>query len=286
MSKKGLGNGLGALLGEPVAETSSAASTLPITKIEPAANQPRKDFEPEALEALAQSIRQHGVLQPLAVRKISENCYQIIAGERRWRAARMAELEELPVIIINADDRQAMEMAMVENLQREDLNPIEEAAGYRQLMEDFGLSQEEMAKKVGRSRPAVANALRLLALPDAVKAMLRDGSLSAGHASALLAIKDPSKMEAVAQRVANEQLSVRQTELLAARLAVLEDDAPKTVAEPQVNYITVLEEELTGRLGRKIRIVKGRKKGRIELEFYNDEDFEALLAAMRQFKNK
>lgn len=285
MNKKGLGKGLGALLGEQPGEMDPASVTkLPITKIEPAENQPRKDFDPQALEDLAESIRIHGLLQPLAVRRIAGGCYQIIAGERRWRAARMAGLDELPAIILDVDDRQSMEMALVENLQREDLNPIEEAAGFRRLMDEFGLTQEEMSERVGRSRPAIANSLRLLGLPDSVKALLRDGKLSSGHARALLQIRDHRRIEAAAARIAEEQLSVRQTELLAARLAAVKDKPTPSLDETPVNYLSVLEEELTGQLGRRIRIVKGRKKGRIEMEFYNDEDLNALLEAIRRLK--
>ena len=218
-SKKGLGTGLGALLGgDIVAESGAKQATLPIAKVEPKADQPRSHFDEVALRELSDSIAQHGMIQPITVRKLPTGYYQIIAGERRWRAARMAGLTEVPVNIIEADDRLAAELALVENLQRTDLNPVEEARGYQTLIKVYGLTQEEAAQSVGKSRPAVTNAMRLLALPEEVLTMLEAGELSAGHARALLAIEDDAvKIEAAKLFVA-KGMSVRQTEALAVSL--------------------------------------------------------------------
>ena len=213
---KGLGKGLSALLGDDViaAKDERASSLLlPISQVESCSTQPRKSFEPEALSDLADSIRIHGIIQPLTVRKLQSGYYQIIAGERRWRAARMAGLTQVPVVVIEADDRKAMELAMIENLQREDLNPIEEAEGYRVLTEQYGMTQDECAQRVGKSRPTVANALRLLGLTEPVRAMVEDGRLSAGHARALLTLGS-KQQQAAAETVVKDALSVRQTELL------------------------------------------------------------------------
>ena len=219
-SERGLGKGLGALLGDAALQTQEAGSlSLPISQVEPGLKQPRKRFDDEALADLADSIRQHGVIQPLTVRRLSSGYYQIIAGERRWRAAKLAGLSEVPAVIIEADDRKVMELGLIENLQREDLNPMEEAGGYRVLMEEYGLTQEEVAQQVGKSRPAVANALRLLSLPPSLHPLLEDGQLSAGHARAILSVPSPQLQEKLADKVVAEGLSVRQTEALAKRLA-------------------------------------------------------------------
>ena len=221
MLEKGLGTGLGALFGAAAYDAESVDCVfLPISKVEPAVKQPRRMFDEQALAELADSIAEHGIIQPLTVRKLASGSYQIIAGERRWRAARLAGLTQVPARIIEADDRKAIELALVENLQREDLNPLEEAEGYKALIEDFGLTQEEAAERAGKSRPAVANALRLLLLPEEVRTLLEKGELSAGHARALLALKDnePQLINA-ARKVAAEKLSVRQTEELSRRLA-------------------------------------------------------------------
>ena len=202
-SNKGLGRGLGALLGdfdEEIRE-NTPYKLLPIQKVEPNRNQPRQDFDEEELQALSESLSTHGVLQPLTVRELNSGSYQIIAGERRWRAARMAGLTEVPVVVIEADDQKAMELALIENLQRQDLNPVEEALGYRSLMEDFGLTQDDTAKQVGKSRPAVANALRLLNLPEAILEKLRDGAISAGHARALLSVKSEKQQLQTMQKI-------------------------------------------------------------------------------------
>ena len=215
-SQKGLGRGLGALLGdfseEP--EEKNGLKTLPLHKIEPNPNQPRRDFDDEELEALAESIRQHGIIQPLTVREMPNGYYQIIAGERRWRASRLAELDEVPVVIMEADDRKAMELALIENLQRQDLNPVEEAQGYDALINRYGMTQEEAAERVGKSRPAVANALRLLSLSQPVLEKLKSGELTAGHARAILQLKTEKKQLEAAQKITALGLSVRQAELL------------------------------------------------------------------------
>ena len=209
----GLGRGLNALLGDPDLQTQGeGAVTLPISQVEPGLNQPRKRFDQEALDDLAESIRVHGIIQPLTVRRLASGYYQIIAGERRWRAAKAAGLAEVPVVIIEADDRKVMELGLIENLQREDLNPAEEARGYRTLMEDYGLTQEQVAQQMGKSRPAITNTLRLLALPDEVMSLVEEGVLSAGHARAILGAPTASLQREAATRVVEGQFSVRQTE--------------------------------------------------------------------------
>ena len=235
--QKGLGKGLGALLGdfsdEPIEK--SAYQKLPIYKVEPNPDQPRHDFDEEELQALADSIEEHGIIQPLTVRELSNGYYQIIAGERRWRAARLAKLQEVPVVIIEADDKKAMELALIENLQRQDLNPVEEALGYRSLMQDHGLTQDDAAKRVGKSRPAVANALRLLNLSPEVLEKVRDGSLSAGHARAVLSLKTEKKQLEAAQKIIALGLSVRQAELLCKNMSkepVPVKEEPGLKAEP------------------------------------------------------
>ena len=285
--QKGLGKGLGALLGDtsPLSSASAAEGSgvtmLPIAKVEAYRKQPRKQFDEASLQDLADSIRRHGILQPLTVRKLSSGYYQIIAGERRWRAARMAGRSEVPVLIIEADDRKAMELAMIENLQREDLNPIEEAEGYKALMEDYGLTQEEAAERVGKSRSNVANVLRLLNLSAPVRALLAKGVLTAGHARALLPLKAAAQ-EKAAKAVAEGGLSVRQTEALAKKLLSETDKSPSPkAAKAGVDYTAEAEKELSSRLSRGCRIVTGRKKGKIELEYYGLDDLNDLIDALR-----
>ena len=274
----GLGKGLSALLGDDFSmNPSQAPSTLPISQVESCAGQPRKHFDQEKLEELAESIRQHGIIQPLTVRKLSSGYYQIIAGERRWRAARLAGLTEIPAVIIEADDRKAMELAMIENLQREDLSPMEEAEGYKMLVEDNGLTQEQAAQRVGKSRSAVANALRLLALSPALRQMVEEGRLSAGHARALLPLTAALQEQAAATVLKND-LSVRQTEQLVKRLQAA--PKPEKKVSPTVNYVAEAERELSGKLGRACRITHGRKKGRIEIEYYGVDDLNDLLEAL------
>lgn len=280
VKKKGLGTGLGALFGD---EELSAPQTLPITKVEPREGQPRTVFDDEALQELADSIAQHGVLQPITVRALDSGYYQIIAGERRWRASRLAGLREVPVRIIEADDRQAQEMALVENLQREDLSPMEEARGYRRLMDEYGLTQEAVSQSVGKSRPAVANALRLLALPEELAALLDSGALSAGHARALLPLEDKALQMTAAQQVIDRGLSVRQTETLVA--ALMKQKKPKAEKPAdEIDYTEEMCKTLGQKLGRRISIVDGRKKGRIVLEYYGADDREALIAALMTLK--
>ena len=285
---KGLGKGLAALLGDNVMENSEEKSSLylPISQVENCAGQPRKQFDPDALADLADSIREHGIIQPLTVRKLQSGYYQIIAGERRWRAARMAGLDQVPAIVIEADDRKAMELAMIENLQREDLNPIEEAEGYRQLMEQYNLTQEETAQRVGKSRSVVANALRLLNLCPPVRAMVEDGRLSNGHARTILPLS-PALQEKAADAILKSDLSVRQTELLVKKLTAEEKDKPAvTTGGLEVNYAEEAAKALGTHLGRGCKIVSGRKKGRIELEYYGVEDLNNLLDALNALKLK
>ena len=284
-SQKGLGKGLGALLGDFAEEPQekSAYQSLPIYKVEPNPDQPRKDFDPEELENLAESIRVHGLIQPLTVREMPTGYYQIIAGERRWRAARLARLSEVPVVIIEADDRKAMELALIENLQRQDLNPVEEALGYKSLMEDYGLTQEEAASRVGKSRPAVANALRLLGLNPEVLELVRSGSLTAGHARAIASLKSEKKQLDAAKKVIALSLSVRQTETLCKNME--KEPAPQP-EEPvlKVDYVAECEKSLSKHLGRGVKIVNGKRKGRFELEFYGQEDLQKLLDALMKLE--
>lgn len=283
-SQKGLGKGLGALLGdfsdEPV--QSSPYRLLPIYKVEPNPDQPRQEFDPEELQNLADSIAEHGVIQPLTVRETGSGYYQIIAGERRWRAARMANLMEIPAVVVEADDRKAMELALIENLQRQDLNPVEEALGYQSLMNDFGMTQEDTARRVGKSRPAVTNALRLLNLAPEVLEQVKSGALSAGHARAVLSVKDPKKQVQAAQKIAALGLSVRQAELLCKNMS--KEPKPEKPATLAVDYVAECEKNLSKHLGRGVKIVNGKRKGRFELEFYGQEDLQVLLDALMKIK--
>ena len=287
--ERGLGKGLGALLGDAVLQTQQEGQgsfSLPISQVQPGLNQPRKRFDEAALADLADSVRTHGIIQPLTVRRLGSGYYQIIAGERRWRAAKLAGLKEVPAVVIEADDRKVMELGLIENLQREDLNPIEEANGYKVLIEDYGLTQEEVSLRVGKSRSAVANATRLLELPDPVQQLLEEGSLSAGHARAILSAPNRSVQRNLAQRVIDDGLSVRQTEQLAKRMAQQEDAIPpKPEADPFRIYRDAAAKELSERFGRKVSIIKGSKKGRVELEYYDDDDLNALLDLLEQVKS-
>ena len=279
----GLGRGRGALLGDDVMKTESSGSlSLPISQVETCSSQPRKRFDDESLQELADSISQHGIIQPLTVRKLSSGYYQIIAGERRWRAARLAGLQEVPVIVIEADDRKAAELAMIENLQREDLNPMEEAAGFQSLIESYHMTQEEAAQRVGKSRSAVTNALRLLGLTPSVRKLVEEGKLSAGHARALVPLS-PSLQESAANAIVSGGLSVRQTEALVKRLSAEKKEAQ--VKDPdEVDYLAEAQNELKARLCRGVKIVPGRKKGRIELEYYGVDDLNDLLDALAVIK--
>lgn len=281
VKNKGLGIGLDALFGgADFDETESELMSLPISKVEPRLEQPREYFDEAALQDLADSIAQYGLIQPITVRKLDTGYYQIIAGERRWRASRLAGLTEVPVRVIEADDRRTAELALVENLQREDLNPIEEAKGYRTLIEEYGLTQEEAAKSVGRSRPAITNAMRLLSLSAPVLEMVEKGTLSAGHARALVPISDEKLQLEAANEVRDKNLSVRRTEQLAARITKA-PKAEKPAADPlDVDYSAEVSNQLTAVLGRKVRLVDGKKTGRIEIEFYGADDREALIALL------
>ena len=282
-SQKGLGKGLGALLGDFAVETqeNTPYKLLPIYKVEPNPGQPRQDFDELELEALAESIAQHGIIQPLTVRELSSGYYQIIAGERRWRAARMANLQEVPAVIIEADDKKVMELALIENLQRQDLNPVEEALGYQSLMADHGLTQEEAANRVGKSRPSVANSLRLLNLCDEVLQKVRSGELTAGHARALLSLKTEKDQLSMAQKIIALGLSVRQAELLCKERPT---KPVKEVHQLKIDYIGECEKSLSKHLGRGVKIVNGKRKGRFELEFYGQDDLQTLLDALMQIK--
>lgn len=283
-SQKGLGKGLGALLGDFTEEPleKSAYQLLPIYKVEPNPDQPRQDFDEEELQALADSITVHGIIQPLTVREMPNGYYQIIAGERRWRAARMANLSDVPAVIIEADDKKAMELALIENLQRQDLNPLEEALGYQTLMNEYGLTQEEAAGRVGKSRPAVANALRLLGLCPKVQERVRKGELSAGHARAILQLKSEKKQQEAAQKIVALGLSVRQAELLCKNMS--KEPVPQKKEVFAVDYVAECEKSLSKHLGRGVKIVNGKRKGRFELEFYGQEDLQNLLDALMKIQ--
>ena len=285
-AKKGLGGGLSNLFGDDAAASLSengaadSITQLPLTKIERNPNQPRKKFDQQALEELAESIRLHGVITPITVRHgEKDGYYQIIAGERRWRAARLAGLKEIPAMVLEASEGEVMELALIENLQRQDLNPIEEAEGYDRLMQQFGLTQEEVANRVVKSRSAVANALRLLGLPDEVRTMVADGKLSGGHARAVLAVSDEDKrVEAARQMVG---MSVRQAEALAKRLNKKPSVKPPQPEAFSVDYVADVEKELESVLGRKISIQQGKNSGQLTLEYYGADDLERLIDALR-----
>ena len=287
-SKKpsGLGRGLGALLGDDVMKTESSGSlSLPISQVETCSSQPRKRFDDESLQELADSISQHGIIQPLTVRKLSSGYYQIIAGERRWRASRLAGLKEVPVTILEADDKTAAELTLIENLQREDLNPMEEARGYAALISDFGMSQEETAKSVGKARTTVTNALRLLNLPKSIVSLVEDGSLSAGHARALLPLPSENIQKEAAQRILDQQLSVRQTEAMVKRLMKpQEEPEPENVLK--VDYYRECEKTLSKSLGRGVKIHPGKKKGVFQLEYYGEDDLQQLIEALEHLRDK
>ena len=283
-SPKGLGKGLGALLGDEleVSSENTPYKLLPIYRVEPNPDQPRQDFDPEELEALSASIGIHGIIQPLTVRETSNGYYQIIAGERRWRAARMAQLSEVPVVVIEADDKKACELALIENLQRQDLNPVEEALGYQSLIDDYGLTQEEAAERVGKSRPAVTNSLRLLGLCPEVLERLRKGELTAGHARAILSIKNEKKQQEAAQKICALGLSVRQAELLCKNMT--KEPEPEKEVTLAIDYVAECEKSLSKHLGRGVKIINGKRKGKFELEFYGQDDLQTLLDALMQIK--
>ena len=283
MAGKGLGAGLGALFGESAVEPEEKAGEfLPISQIEPRDDQPRRVFDQVQLAQLADSIREHGVIQPITVRAIDSGYYQIIAGERRWRAARLAGLSEVPVRIVEADDKTAMILAMVENLQREDLNPIEEARGYKTLIDEYKMTQAALAESVGKSRPVITNSMRLLTLPDEVIKLTEDGELSLSQARAILEIEDDSAKIEIAKLAAENGLTVRQIGEMAAKNAKKKGKStPKRrLADDGVDYYAEVEKTLSDALGRRVRIVCGRKKGKIEIEYYDEDDFEEICSAL------
>ena len=289
MAGKGLGMGLGALFGEELTELEPTDfEYLPISKVEPRSQQPRKYFDEQGLQELSDSIAEHGIIQPLTVREISGGYYQIIAGERRWRAARMAGLDEVPARIIEADDKKTMELALVENLQRENLNPAEEARGYKTLMEEYGMTQEETAKRVGKSRPVIANALRLLNLPDVVMDMLQNGEIAPGAARAILALEKSEDQIKAAETVVKEKLSVRETEQLVKAMQQNGGKSKKKTKKQNINsiYFEDVQNTLSDKLKRKVKIAGTEKKGKIELEYYDEDDFENLCEALKLLKIK
>ena len=279
--KKGLGRGLDAIFDDNSTEKAeSGVQTIRISMIEPKADQPRRQFDREALATLADSIAANGVLQPIIVRESGVGTYSIIAGERRWRASKLAGLIEIPAIVMEADELAAAKIAMIENLQREDLNPYEEAMGYAEMMKKYSLTQEDIATHVGKSRSAVANALRLLDLPEEVLELLVSGELSAGHGRALLGLRDRAGILPLAKRAVEREMSVREVEAAvksANRPVKTEEDEPAT---PKVNYLADLEEKVTGSLGRRCRIIASPKKKVIQLEYADNEDLEVLLTAI------
>lgn len=278
MAKGGLGSGLDILFDENVTETQTK-KTLRVSQIEPNRNQPRKQFSEEAVTSLAESIREHGMLQPILVRPYIDGQYQIVAGERRWRAARMLGLDEVPVIIKDIADVEAMQMALIENLQRENLNPIEEATGYKRLSEEFNMKQDDIAKTVGKSRSSVANMLRILTLPNEVQEMLVNGEISVGHAKALLSIDDEEVQIEAARRAKDGSFTVRHIEKLAQSLAENTDEAEEKPPKPVKivdSYYKEVELSLNERLGRKVKVDFTKNKGTLVLEFYDKDDLAAL----------
>ena len=277
MAKKqsGLGKGLGALLLENATDEMVATNTLPLNEIMPNKEQPRKTFDEGALSELADSIRQHGVLQPLLVRPLPSGGYQLVAGERRWRASRMAELKEVPVVIKELSDTETMEIAIIENLQREDLNPIEEAEGLQALIDRCGFTQEAVAISVGKSRPAIANSLRLLKLPQEVRDMTRNGDISAGHARALLALDNEAMISEAAKSIVENNLTVRDVERLA-KMKEKENNVPIKRSKRRDSFYDEVELSLSEALGRKVKVYNGRGKGTLEIEFYSAEDLKDI----------
>ena len=276
--KSGLGKGLGALMLENNTDSMVSTSTLNINEITPNKEQPRKTFDETALEELADSIRQHGVLQPLLVRPLASGGYQLVAGERRWRASRLAELKEVPVIIKELSDTEAMEIAIIENLQREDLNPIDEAEGLQALIDKCGYTQEQVATSVGKSRPAITNALRLLKLPEEVREMAKDGTISAGHARALLAFDNQPMMIECANQIVSKKLTVRDVEKMAKRPA---SSSTKTkTSQRRDSFYDEVELSLTEALGTKVKVYNGRNKGTLEIEFYTLDDLKNIANAI------
>lgn len=275
--KGGLGKGLDAIFAENDTEDRNAAVALKISEIEPNRAQPRKDFNDEALAELADSISQHGVLQPLLVRPIFGGGYQIVAGERRWRAARMAGISEVPAVIREMSDSEVMELALIENLQREDLNPLEEAQGYQSLMDTYGLTQEEVSKTVGKSRPTVANALRLLNLPQQILDMVHAGTLSAGHARTLLSFQNPEEMLKAAKLAVEQGISVRELEKMSKKANEKPGAKQPPKEKRRIRYFSEVELALNEHLGRKVQVSGTKKRGVLQIEFYGEQDLSDLV---------
>lgn len=283
VKKGGLGKGLSAIFMENESEDSRSTVTLKISEIQPNRDQPRREFDEKSLAELADSISQHGILQPLLVRPFLDGGYQIVAGERRYRAARMAGLTEVPVVIRDLSDSETMQLALIENLQREDLTPVEEARGYRQLMDNYGLKQEEVSRVVGKSRPAIANTLRLLELPEDILKLISDGKLSAGHGRTLLAFKNPAEMEKAARLASTEDISVRELERLAKKSnKALENADVQKIYEKKLSYYGEVELALKEHLGRKIKVNGNEKKGVLEIEFYGKDDLTYIAKLLGQ----
>jgi len=284
---KGLGRGLDSIFFDNTdSEPKAATNTARLADIRPRADQPRKAFDADALEQLARSIAEHGLIQPIVVRKTLGGFYEIIAGERRWRASKLAGLEEVPVIVMDSDDLKTAELSLIENIQRENLNAIEEALAYRALMETYGLTQENVAQRVGKSRTAVTNSLRLLDLPDSVSALVTDGKISAGHARALLGLDNKSLIPEVANDVFAKELSVRDTEELVRRINKTsvrkERETPATIAinDSEPDYVAILEKKVRQSIGRRVKIVSGKRSKKLEIEFSDDRDLENLLTQL------
>ncbi len=285
---KGLGSGLGALFGDDVMGEMDSEMYVPLEKLEPRSDQPRTDFDEDALQELADSIREHGMIQPIVVRKLDGGYYQIIAGERRWRAARIAGLAEAPVRVLDVGNQETAELALIENLQRENLNPIEEARGYRTLMDTYGLTQEMVSERVGKSRPVVANSLRLLNLQEDVVKLVETGKISQSHARAIMELTEPEKQRQLALEVVNKDLSVRSTTAQAKKMTKNADKQKPPagrLAEDGVDYITEAEKELTYALGRRVRITGGAVKGKFEIEYFGREDFEVMYRLLCALKD-
>lgn len=292
MAKRGLGKGIGALFGAEANETdiverdisfinstsSENITELKISQIEPNKEQPRKAFDEEKLGLLAESIKKHGVIQPIIVKDLNNGFYQIVAGERRWRASRIAGLNKIPAIIRSYDELTTMQVALIENLQRENLNPIEEALSYKALLDDFSLTQEQVSEQVGKSRSAIANSIRLLSLPQKVRKMLEAGTLSSGHARAILSVNDEDAKLLLAEKIVENALSVRQAEQLAKTLNAPKKEPKKPTSVTQLDLqLGEIQKRMSDTLGTKVKILNGAKKGKIEIEYYSANDLERLL---------
>ncbi len=286
LKKGGLGKGIDTLFAENESEDSKKTLVLKISEIEPNRDQPRREFDESTLSQLADSISLHGLLQPILVRPIIGGGYQIVAGERRWRACKMAGLTQVPVVIRELNDHETMELALIENLQRDDLNPIEEATGYRKLIDKYDMTQEEVAKVVGKSRPTIANALRLLSLPTEIQNLVNNGRISAGHARALLSFKDEKEMEKASKIVATQDISVRELENMAKKSNKLLETVKDKLPKKKMPYFSEVEIALTEHLGRKIKVNGSEKKGVLEIEFYGRDDLDAIIKIIEDLKGE